>query len=707
MTGTIQHDGIAKIKRQTKGSQPSRPALSITHLPSSLSCHLSEPDSLLPLTGTMSGRQFAIDFLSSRWRVVLSSRTFWVGHDATPGSFRLSSFVSHLDGLPPKQELRAYSSLQPSSCDTTAARQEANDHLFPPSVISGSRNIMCIVWWSSGCPHCHRLCLVPVPVPPDGQPQQLNNHHNNEPQGSNPLSRSGGPGTFRAQAPAGTGTTNNKNIPHATTRTRLKWLRNPFEPETPCLEVQRIWRCYEVDASLSAGESLRSEMAGRIAWGKGLNCSSGGIGTFAEPDAGQGQNFGPMAGRAGAVPDTGSDSGLEAGSTGVNAGPPAPGHLETGIVNPYLNLNLTHASRRQGSRLPNLAATSVPKSPEWNLPSNNSDLVSSSPPVPDDSSLSAFCTLFDASPPNSPPGGPPSSPCPRSRQLGIPSPSPQITLPNAFSNTYTFSKLFPGKGNSTFDGHSQGLRHHPTGFNTGFESGHNTSLNSGQNPRLSSSHLPISTPILFPAPASGSSSIRLLTPEPPLYSVVVLEPHPGGPFLLPSSNFCDFPGRQPGLNVPNNGAKVSSNHGADVLNRCGNGKGGLESFRLCPFLQQLDASDPEEKHPREECWLTRARWIYISGRKGTNLRRWGEREWFRLLGMYLPIGGRGSKAVMGDIITSVEVVVDGKEMGTEMEIGSGCDGGRRGQIWTGVDMERKRDNEWKKSPGHTLRWTRK
>lgn len=34
------------------------------------------------------------------------------------------------------------------------------------------------------------------------------------------------------------------------------------------------------------------------------------------------------------------------------------------------------------------------------------------------------------------------------------------------------------------------------------------------------------------------------------------------------------------------------------------------------------------------------------------------------------------------------MVVDGKEMGTEMEIGSGCDGERRGQIWTGVDLER-------------------
>ncbi|KAK3399444.1 hypothetical protein B0T20DRAFT_392461 [Sordaria brevicollis] len=480
---------------------------------------------------------------------------------------------------------------------------------------------MCIVWWSSGCPHCRHLCLAPVPVgPPDRQKQQHNNNNRHNSQQVNPPHRPGGLGPSRPQAPVG----NINAIPHPATRTRLSWVKNPFAPETPCLEVERIWRCYEVDTRLSISESLRPGKANEIAWGKGGgdggSCGAGldpasvqerMYGATCRPDgtrigseAGFGAGFGAGSGaELGGRPISGmeKDSRVESGSTGVNhPGPPAPDinmkHMGTSIVNPYLALNLPPhtASHRRGSRLepPNPAAASTPmtNSPERNYFQDNANVFNPYPEVKD-SELAAFCTLFDSESESDSDDSESPSPPP------TPSPEPDI-LPYAFPYTHVGAKPFLGD-QQTFLDHSQAFRPHY--------------ISSKRSPgsKTSSSH-PLSTS-----------------------------------YVIPGRNH--------------------ENQAPNVPNRPGSrkGAGGLESFRLCPLLQHLDASNPEEKHPREECWLTRWRWgkvmgvggyKHTNGRFGNRQQQYGqnmERQWWRLLGRYLPVGGRGAgigvAVRMGDI----------------------------------------------------------
>ncbi|KAK1782617.1 hypothetical protein QBC45DRAFT_429813 [Copromyces sp. CBS 386.78] len=387
---------------------------------------------------------------------------------------------------------------------------------------------MCIIWWTTGCPHCRRL--IPVQLV-----QRETGHGADEPQAFVDMDTTN----------ANTNTTSSKNqIP--------LYRLGPAQPETH--KIHSIWRCYEVDTRLSVKESLSRSMAadmenGGVA-GVGFEARvGGGFEAGAGPGAGaeagsnlNGVNIGPL-------------PGLEAGSW-ATAGPVNP-HLGLNLSSSHLNLDHNNLHLALANPHTGLNNPGVLSSNNNNNDSNTAIPDASHVPVSPQTQgqclphVSQGLPSGNLAPPHAPPSPGPLPPGFPPPVLHVPPSSNLQIPPQAGSYSYTF----PGHG------------HGP----------------------LPSFSLP-----LFPIPSPTSLSAQAFplpsTPSPHFSTF-----HFSGPLLLPGP-FTGH-GHMPDSYLPG----PYYGDGQQVR------KGGLESFRLCPFLEHLDASDPTKKHPRESCWLTRCR----------------------------------------------------------------------------------------------------
>ncbi|CCC14283.1 hypothetical protein SMACR_08822 [Sordaria macrospora] len=333
------------------------------------------------------------------------------------------------------------------------------------------------------------------------------------------------------------------------------------QPETH--EVHSIWRCYEVDTGMSLRESLSKRMEADMANGLHLCRGDDSVGPVPGSilDGGAGAEAGPGAGVAAA---------FEAG-LGARLGPGlGPGSLGVAPENPYLSLNLSsHLNQNHNILNLNLPSTG---------PNNPAILVTSDPVLP---------------------------PAP------LPSPVPllsSIDNSNSVNNNSNDTSNNTSSSASQVSLQGQGLPR--AAQSRGLPRG---DLSPGLPPGFPP---PVLHPVLPPGPSSyafRSHGPLLLSPVLPLFPL----PSPslsgfpiGMDSLLPNPLFTPLSGSFPRhfygpLFSPGHGLDTFS--GPNFLPGQGPKKGGLESFRHCPYLQHRDASNPEKSHPPESCWLTRDR----------------------------------------------------------------------------------------------------
>ncbi|KAK3948494.1 hypothetical protein QBC32DRAFT_365019 [Pseudoneurospora amorphoporcata] len=385
---------------------------------------------------------------------------------------------------------------------------------------------MCIIWWTTGCPHCRRL--IPVQLVQTG-------HGSDEPQAFVDIDT----------------TTNTSNTTNNNNQIPLYRL-GPAQPETH--KIHSIWRCYEVDTRLSVKESLSRSMAADME-----NGAVAGVGV------GAGFEAGGALGTATTEPANCYMMGLVDLSSwhptlnhnSLDLTVPHTGPTNPGVVNPApalcSNLHPVQSTSTAAASLASLSSIkNKDNSDNNNSNNNNNNIFPGAALMGNASGLPQ--THSHAAQGNGIPSGnlPSMSLSPGPLPPGFPPPVLQIPPPGSYSHT--------------FSGHG------------------------GPLPSLFSPSLPL-YPIHIPCPTNLSGPFALPYPLPfpspsPHFSNSTSGTLPSGPLTCTGQHMPD------------------PHHGQQVLHMR---KGGLESFRLCPFLEHLDASDPSKKHPRESCWLTRCR----------------------------------------------------------------------------------------------------